>query len=185
MHEGLKMTTPNTSSHEDEIADGTGDAGAPKRKFGGSPLVIASCGVAFLATLALVAVLRPAAPARRAEPEGTGTIAEAAPGPDAGSERLFPLEIPHAPAASRPASAARIAILVRADAAFDAGDFAAARDLYLDLLLAGQVLEGPEGHDHVVRWAHGRLALALAKLARAPGKTLIEEPALDFREKPR
>jgi hypothetical protein len=70
--------------------------------------------------------------------------------------------------------------VVEADKAYDAGDYAKARDLYLDVLL-----KGGECGDGITRWAHGRLALALARLARAASPPLLDEPLLSFTEEPR
>ena len=83
---------------------------------------------------------------------------------------------------SRPAAGAHVPALVQADAAYDSGEFSKARDLYLDLLLAGGDLGGG---DDVECWAEGRLALCMARVARGREERVIDDPPLAFREAPK
>jgi hypothetical protein len=140
-------------------------------------LLAASVAGCVLVLVALAALLRPrphAEPGPAEDPASSDPVTA-----DLPDEKLVPPVAPPVWTASRPAAGAGIAILIRADSAYDAGDFAAARDLYLDLLLSECNLDG--AGDAVVRWAHGRLALALARLARAGEARLIDEPPLTFR----
>jgi hypothetical protein len=150
------------------------------------PLILAGTLAAVLLLVGLAALVLPGAPGP--EPAGTGPAdrAEAAPeAPDPGVLETAPEPTPAAPApARRPAAGSAIPALVSADLAFDAGNFEAARDLYLELLLTGGGLGGPDW-ESVSRWAHGRMALAVASLVRAPGKPLLDEPLLTFREEAR
>jgi hypothetical protein len=151
------------------------------------PLILAGCLAAVLLLVGLVALLLPA-PARP-EPVDAGPAdrAEAAPeAPDPGAVlETAPEPSPASPApVRRPAAGSAIPALVSADLAFDAGNYEAARDLYLELLLTGGGLGGPDW-ESVSRWAHGRMALAVASLVRAPGKPLLDEPVLTFREEAR
>jgi hypothetical protein len=84
---------------------------------------------------------------------------------------------------SRPASAAGVAAVAAADAAYDAGDFRAARKSYLGLLLAG--VDFGDDSVETIRWCHGRLALCVAKLALPPGVVTVDEPPLLFEDGPR
>jgi hypothetical protein len=145
---------------------------------------MAGCGVAFLVVLALVAILRPRPEAAEPLVEEPGAAEPGPAGAPASASASAKFEAAAPGPASRPSSGSRVAAVARADAAFDAGDWGAARDLYLEILLAGDALEAAEG-DRVLRWAHGRLALALARAARVPGAPLISEPPLDYREAPR
>jgi hypothetical protein len=172
----------NTEDHDAKSGDA---APAPARRMP-RKLALIGAGAAVVLIVAVAAALRPAshdAPEPAHEEAAAETAAPVS--PEMFGDDLLPA---HAlseseGACSRPSSATGIAAVVAADAAYDAGDFARARELYLDLLLGGAGL-GDEG-DAVMRWAHGRLALSMARLARAPRSALLDEPALDFPEEPR
>ena len=143
----------------------------------GRPVVLAACGGAVVVLAGLVALLRPFSHAP-VEDHGDATAEAAAEAPVEAQPAVEPaLEA----AASRPRGGAALAVLVRADEAYESGDFKAARDLYLDLLLTGGDFGGDAGEE-VSRWAHGRLGLATARLARTPGTKLLDEPVFRFRE---
>jgi hypothetical protein len=133
-------------------------------------LMIGACAIAFAAVLSVTAIVMRA---RGVEPPPAPAIEPVAPLP--APERLDFFKDVEDGACRPPGSA--IAAIVAADAAYDAGDFARARELYLDVLLSG----GDCG-DGIARWAHGRLALAMARLAHDQSPPLVDEPALEFRE---
>jgi hypothetical protein len=137
--------------------------------------VLAGGVLALVLIIGLAALLRPAshpAPTEIEEPAtAPETVAEAAP---AGAPDF-------SEAASRPAAGSAVAALVLADDAYESGNLAGARDLYLDLLLTGGDF-GVDDPAAVTRWAHGRLALAVARLARTPVAPLIDEPVFRFKE---
>lgn len=141
-------------------------------------ITIIASGAAVLVLIGLVALLRPG---RHADP----APAETAEVPDVAKRSGDPADpigfVGKEGPCSRPAAGARIAVLAQADSSYEAGDFAKARDRYLDLLLTGGDLGGGDGDD-VVRWAHGRLALCLARIARGPDGRLLDDPPLFFRE---
>lgn len=168
-------TQQRATSQRPATRAGTGAASVWSR-----PVVLIGCAAAAVILAGLVALLRPTA---HAPVENAGDATTEAPVEAA-------LEIQAAPepdldaAASRPHAGSAVALLVQADEAYESRDFKAARDLYLDLLLTGCDFGGDEG-EAVSRWAHGRLALATARLARTPGTRLLDEPVFRFREGPR
>jgi hypothetical protein len=142
-------------------------------------IVLIVTGAAVLVLIGLVAFLRPG---RHAAP-APGDSAETPEVAERTGDAVVPIDLGgKEDVCSRPAAGARIAALARADSSYESGDFAKARDLYLDLLLTGGDLGGG---DDVGRWAHGRLALCLAKIARGSGGRLLDDPELSFRETPR
>jgi hypothetical protein len=174
-------TTRTKTSAEIPAAQSPGTQPAPARKTRVTTRVmIAACGGVVLILFALVAVLRPDRHAEAPVEEPAGNESEDVVADDG----LLAMDAAAAPLAaespaSRPREGAGIAALVAADAAYDSGDFARARDLYLELLLSGGDLGA--GGDPVLGWAHGRLALSLAKVARKSAETIIDEPPLRFR----
>lgn len=145
-----------------------------------SKLKIALGAAAIAVLFSVVAIVRPArshaAVENGAPIEGASLDATVAAATPAGAKkpRILGSDGP----CSRPARTAPLAALTRADDAYDAGDYAAAKNLYLKLLLTGGGFGDPEGE--TLRWCHGRLALAVARLAVPPHSAEIDEPPLLF-----
>jgi len=143
--------------------------------------MVIACGAGIVMILSLVAFVWPrhATAPHDMEP-ASGSAAEPgaaeAPPPEASAAFFAENDGRCCP----PVSGAGIARSAAADAAYDAGDFAGARDRYLDLLLQGG--DFGENADAILGWAHGRLALSLAHCAHESAPSLLDEPPLSFRK---
>jgi hypothetical protein len=159
------------SSDTKQPAEAKAAGAAPSGDQGrGRALAWIGGGVSFLVVVGIVALLRPG---RHAGPAPTDDAAGSA------DFKADPVVASCEPACSRPAAGSRIAALVLADEAYDAGELSKARELYLDLLLRGGDLGA--GRD-VEGWAHGRLALCMARIARGRDDRVIGDPPLTFAE---
>src|SRR5687768_8688219 len=131
------ITKPEESAPRAKTAAEAPDAPPQKKLRLSRRIVLIGCGGVTVVLLSLVALLRPALPEPHEAEAALAEAPEEAPTPALSDETASAGFAETEGPCSRPAAAAGLAALAQADAAYDAGEFPRARDLYLDPLLSG------------------------------------------------